>query len=167
MSRLTDDNFDEETFECADVGAVDTFPKAAGDLARGDCVCIRGRPCKVLENEHIKNGKHGSAKAAIVGEDLFTGKHYELVAPGSFGLPCPFVSKCEYQLIDIEHDGALSLLDASNAERCDLDLPLKDNESLARAIRAHFDSGKSLVLITQKAMGIEAVIAFKHDTNGR
>jgi len=144
MSRLTDDNFDEETFECADVGAVDTFPTCASDLKKGDCVCVRGRPCKITDVEHIKNGKHGG-----------------------FGLPCPFVHKNEYQLIDIQEDGALSLLDNDNNERCDLDLPLKDNETLARAIRAHFDSGKSLVLVTQKAMGIEAVIAFKYDTNGR
>jgi len=167
MSRLTDDNFDEETFECADVGAVDTFPTCAADLKRSDCVCIRGRPCKITEVEHVKNGKHGACKVILVAEDLFTGRHHELVAPGSFGLPCPFVAKAEYQLVDIQKDGALSLLDDDNNERCDLDLPIKDNESLARALRAQFESGKNLIVITQKAMGIEAFISFKADSHGR
>jgi len=51
--------------------------------------------------------------------------------------------------------------------RNDLDLPMKENESLARAIRAHFDNGKSLILTAHKAMGIEAVLAFKFESNGR
>jgi len=162
-----DSDYEDELFECADAGAAETFLTSAGDLKRGDLVCIRGRPCKVLENDVVKTGKHGHAKACIEGEDIFTGRKYELVAPGGFPMPCPFVKKCELSLIDISHDGQLTLLDEENEERCDLDLPFKENESLARAIRANFDNGKSLILMTQKAMGIEAVVAFKYEASGR
>ena len=152
---------DMEHFECADAGAANTFPCCAGDLKRGDFVCIRGRPCKILEIECFKNGKHGSAKCSIAGEDIFNFKKYELVCPGSYPMPCPNVTKTELQLIDISDEGQLTLLDEEFEQREDLDLPLKDNESVARAIRAHFEAGKNLTLSVQKAMGIEQVMSFK------
>ena len=152
----------DEHFECADANAADTFPVAAGDLKKNDFVCIRGRPCKIVDIDTFKNGKHGSAKCSIVGEDIFlAGKKYELVCPAAFPMPCPLVTKAELQLIDIAADGALTLLDEDFEQREDLDLPLKDNESVARAIRAHFDAGKNLTLIVHKAMGIEQVMSFK------
>ena len=159
-------NFDDdEHFECADAGAADTIPCQAGDLKKGDFVCIRGRPTKIVEMETFKNGKHGSAKCSITGEDLFTFKKYELVCPASYPMPCPIVTKSELQLIDISDEGELTLLDENFEERADLDLPLKDNESVARAIRAHFDNGKDLTLTVQKAMGIEQVMNFKVEMN--
>ena len=155
-------NYDDEHFECADANAADTHPVAAGDLKKSDFVCIRGRPCKILDIETFKNGKHGSAKCSIVGEDIFlAGKKYELVCPAAYPMPCPTVTKSELQLIDISEDGQLSLLDEDFEQRQDLDLPLKDNESVARAIRAHFENGKALTLIVHKAMGIEQVMSFK------
>ena len=158
-------NFDDEHFECADAGAADTIPCQAGDLKKGDFVCIRGRPTKIVEMETFKNGKHGSAKCSITGEDLFTFKKYELVCPASYPMPCPIVTKSELQLIDISDEGELTLLDENFEERADLDLPLKDNESVARAIRAHFENGKDLTLTVQKAMGIEQVMSFKVEMN--
>jgi translation initiation factor 5A len=167
MSTATDENYDLELFDCADACASDTFPTPAGDLKRGDHVAIRGRPCKIVEIELIKTGKHGACKACIAAEDIFTGRRFEVAAPGSHPMPCPFVAKAEYLLVDIAGDGALSLLDEANEQRCDLDLPLKDNEPLARAIRAHFAAGKTLMLTTHKAMGVEQVMAFKYDSAGR
>jgi len=158
-------DFEMEHFECADAGAADTFPKAAGDLKRGDLVCIRGRPCKILETETVKTGKHGHAKAVMSVEDIFTGRKNEMAAPATFPMPCPFLHKSEYLLVDIQKDGRLSLLDEDNEERNDLDLP-KDDESLAAAIRAHFNNGKGLTLTAHKAMNVEAIISFKLD-NGK
>ena len=33
---------------------------------------IKGHPCKVVDVSHAKPGKHGAAKANIVGIDIFT-----------------------------------------------------------------------------------------------
>ena len=156
-------NYEDEHFECADAGAADTYPMAAADLKKGGAVCIRGRPCKIIDVDVYQVGKHGATKASIEGEDMFTGRKLEFVAPGSYGMPCPFVHKSEYMLIDIDDkSGALSLLDDESKQRCDLDLPA--DESLAAAIRAHFAQGKTLMLSVHKAMGIEAVMSFKVDT---
>jgi len=35
---------------------------------------IKGHPCKVVDVSHAKPGKHGAAKANIVGIDLFSNK---------------------------------------------------------------------------------------------
>ncbi len=43
-----------------------------------------------------KPGKHGSAKATIVGIDIFTGKKYEDSGPNSSTMQVPVVTKVEY-----------------------------------------------------------------------
>ncbi len=37
---------------------------------------LKGYPCKINEYSTAKPGKHGSAKATIVGNDIFTNKKY-------------------------------------------------------------------------------------------
>ena len=128
-------------------------------------MCIRGRPVRVVESDTVKGGKHGHCKTTLTGEDILTGKKLELAAPSSYGLPCPVVVKSEYLLMDVQSDATLSLLDDDNELRADLNLPLRDNEALARAIRAHFDAGKSLIVVTTKAMGEEHVTAFKLESS--
>ena len=44
---------------------------------------FQGRPCKVVGYTTTKTGKHGHAKAAITGIDIFTGKKYEDSKPTS------------------------------------------------------------------------------------
>jgi translation initiation factor 5A len=43
-----------------------------------------------------KAGKHGHAKATIVGTDIFTGKKYEDSSPTSHNMEEPFVIRKEY-----------------------------------------------------------------------
>ncbi len=57
---------------------------------------LKGFPCKVMEMTTSKAGKHGHAKATIVGVDIFTGKKYEDSCPTSHNMEIPFVKKTEY-----------------------------------------------------------------------
>ena len=57
---------------------------------------LKGFPCKVTDYSTAKPGKHGSAKATIVGNDIFTGKKYEDSAPTSHTMQVPEVTKTEY-----------------------------------------------------------------------
>lgn len=54
---------------------------------------LKGFPCKVTDYSTAKPGKHGSAKATIVGNDIFTGKKYEDTAPTGATLQVPIVTK--------------------------------------------------------------------------
>ena len=42
---------DDETFERADAGASLTFPVQAGNLKKGDFLCIKDHPCKIIHDQ--------------------------------------------------------------------------------------------------------------------
>ncbi|MFP3484331.1 MAG: translation initiation factor IF-5A, partial [Caldivirga sp.] len=44
-----------------------TRTASAGDIKEGSYIMIDNVPCRVVEVEKSKTGKHGSAKARIVG----------------------------------------------------------------------------------------------------
>lgn len=71
---------------------------------------LKGFPCKVTEYSTAKPGKHGSAKASIVGLDIFTNKKYEDTWPTSAGVMIPNVTKTEYEVADVDDDDFASLI---------------------------------------------------------
>jgi len=152
-----DETFEGQSFEAN--GSL-TVPVQAGALKKGDFVCIKGFPCKVIEVTTSKTGKHGHAKANITALDVFTGKKYEEVAPTSHSLPQPVVTRIEYQLIDVAPDGQLSLMDEANNTRDDLKLP--EDPEITDPIKQQFDEGKEVVIIVMSAMGKECVMGSKN-----
>eukprot|EP00669_Euglena_mutabilis_P001714 TRINITY_DN122_c0_g1_i1.p2 TRINITY_DN122_c0_g1~~TRINITY_DN122_c0_g1_i1.p2 ORF type:complete len:111 (-),score=34.58 TRINITY_DN122_c0_g1_i1:298-609(-) len=82
---------DEETGEYhkSEAGASMTVPMQCGSLKKGMHVCIKGRPCKIVDYSTSKTGKHGHAKANIVGIDIFTGKKLEEMCPTPTTSTCP------------------------------------------------------------------------------
>merc|ERR1712170_221535 len=99
---------DDEEFQGADSGS-HTYPAQAGSMRKGSHMMIKGFPCKVAEVTTSKTGKHGHAKAAIVGIDIFTGKKHEASVPTSHNVDCPNVTKVEYTLISCDDDGYVTL----------------------------------------------------------
>ena len=69
------------------------------------------RPCKAVEIFISNPGKHGHSKVRIVGIDIFTGKKYETVIPGSGTIRVPIIIKKDYQLMAINDDNYLGLMD--------------------------------------------------------
>jgi len=151
---------DDETFERADADASLTYPVPAGDLKKGDFVCIKDHPCKIINVASMKPGKHGHAKTIILALDIFTNKKLEDQSPSSHTLPCPVVTRKEYQLLDI-NDGMLSLMDDDNNTRDDLNLP--DDEEVALPIQEEFAAGKSLIVVVVSAMGKDCVVSSKDE----
>ncbi|CAJ1446329.1 unnamed protein product, partial [Effrenium voratum] len=64
-------------FERTDAGASQTYQQQAGTIKKGSYVMLKGHPCKIMEVTTFSPGKHGHAKAHMVGLDIFTGKKYE------------------------------------------------------------------------------------------
>ena len=148
---------DDDTFENVDAGSSHTFPAAAGDLKKGDHVCIKGFPCRIVDVSTSKTGKHGHAKANITAIDIFTGKKYEEVSPTSHSLPAPFVKKVEYLLVDITDD-RLNVLDDDNEEQV---FPYPPDEDLMKRIKEAFDDGKEVSVTVTSAMGTDQVMDLK------
>jgi len=123
---------DHETGEYhkSEAGASMTVPMQCGSLKKGAHVCIKGRPCKIVDYSTSKTGKHGHAKANIVGIDIFTGKKLEEMCPTSHNLDVPNVLRTEFQLIDINEEGYCSLMGDDGSEKSDLRLFFSSSESL-------------------------------------
>ncbi|KAL9649217.1 hypothetical protein ABK040_004238 [Willaertia magna] len=105
--------------------------------------------------------KHGSAKAHIVGVDTFTGKKHETFGPTGSNILAPFIVKKEYQLLDINDDGYLSLMTDDGDEKCDI--KLKEDE-IGLKLKKVFENDKdssSIMVQTICAMDVEQVVDIK------
>jgi translation initiation factor 5A len=125
---------------------------------------IKGHPCKVLNISVSKTGKHGHAKCNFTATDIFTGKKYEDMIPSTHGTTVPIVNRADWEVIDIDDDGALTLMDEGGNQKTDLNLPSFPPE-LADEIREAWNGGENSVMVTvQSAVGIEQVIAYKKES---
>ena len=82
-------------FEKGDAGASNTELTEAGRAEPNSLIMIKNFPCKVTGFSTAKPGKHGSAKAMLVGKDIFTDKQYEETFGTGDMIPKPIVSKTE------------------------------------------------------------------------
>lgn len=104
-----------------------TRPVEAGSIKVGSFIVIDGEPCKVVEVEKSKPGKHGSAKARIVGIGIFDNVKRTLIVPTSARVEVPIVRKFNAQVISIMGDTIqlMSLEDYSTFE-----VPMPEDEEL-------------------------------------
>lgn len=131
-----------------------------GSLKKGSHVVIKGFPCKIVEISTSKTGKHGHAKANIVAVDIFTGKKYEDISPSSHNMDQPIVTRKDFQLIDIDEEGFVTVMDDKNDTRSDLRLDV-DGEELHKKVKEEFEEGKDLHVTVLSALGTEKIISFK------
>merc|ERR1712071_722086 len=151
----------EYAIETTDAGASQTTPCEAGQIKKGGYMMIKGKPCKVLSISVSKTGKHGHAKCNFLAVDIFTGKKLEDMIPSTHGTTVPIVNRSEWEIIDIDEDGVVTLMDEAGTQKADLNLPLippgMDDE-----IRDCWADGENTVNVSvQSAVGIEQIIAFK------
>ncbi|KAL9556405.1 translation initiation factor eIF5A [Mucor bainieri] len=152
------DHDNDHTFESADAGASKTYPMQCSALRKNGHVVIKGRPCKIIEMTTSKTGKHGHAKVHLVATDIFTNKKLEDLSPSTHNMDVPNVSRMDYNLIDIDEDGFLSLMTADGGTKEDVKLP---EGELGEKLQEDFDEGKDLMVSVVSAMGEEHCLAYK------
>jgi translation initiation factor 5A len=110
-----------------------------------------------------KTGKHGHAKCNFTAIDIFTGKKYEDIIPGSHTAHVPNVTRIEYSLLDISEDDFCSLMAEDGNIREDVKLPpYPDN--FAREIKSFFETeGKSYCVSVVSAMGHDQIVGIKEE----
>jgi translation initiation factor 5A len=124
-------------------------------------IMIKGKPCKVLTISVSKTGKHGHAKCNFLAVDIFTGKKLEDMVPSSHGTTVPIVVKTDWEIIDIDEDGAVTLMDEAGNQKTDLNLP-SIPDGYGEEIRAAWNEGEAQVSCSvQAAVGIEQIISHK------
>merc|ERR1712048_1196288 len=89
----------------AAAGASKTVPIRAGEVRKGTYVMLKGKPCKVHDVSISKTGKHGHAKANIMGFDVFTGRKYVEIYPTSHNMTAPTMFRSEYELTNVNKEG--------------------------------------------------------------
>jgi translation initiation factor 5A len=160
---MSDDG--DYAIESTEAGATATNPMEAGQIKKGGHMMIKGKPCKVLSISVSKTGKHGHAKCNFLATDIFTGKKYEDMIPSTHGTTVPIVKRSDWEIIDIDDGGELTLMDEGGNQKTDLNLPtFPDN--LGDEIRDAWNGGENSVMVTvQSAVGIEQVISYKKESS--
>jgi translation initiation factor 5A len=90
-------------------------PVDAGSLKEGSFVVIDEEPCKIVEVEKSKPGKHGSAKVRITAIGIFDGVKRSMVVPVDQKVDVPIIEKKVAQVISITPTG-VQLMDLSSYE---------------------------------------------------
>jgi len=154
-----DAQHEQHTFESADAGASATYPMQCSALRKNGFVCIKKRPCKIVDMSTSKTGKHGHAKVHLVAIDIFTGKKLEELCPSTHNMDVPNVRRQEYQLLDITDDGFLSLMSDDGTTKDDVKVP--DSEVGEKIKKLFQEEGKDTNVIVLTAMGEESAIDAK------
>ncbi|MEM1944261.1 MAG: translation initiation factor IF-5A [Nitrososphaerota archaeon] len=105
-------------------------PVDLGSLKEGHNVIIDGEPCRIVELEKSKPGKHGSAKVRLVAIGIFDDVKRSLVGPADNRVEVPIVEKRSGQIVSISSDSA-SVMDSETLQMVDVPLP-RDQELRSR-----------------------------------
>ncbi len=68
-------------------------------MKEGSYIIIDGEPCKVVEVEKSKPGKHGSAKVRLTGIAIFTGSKKTVIGTVDTHIEIPMIDKRSAQVI--------------------------------------------------------------------
>jgi len=80
-----------------------------------------GEPCRITEYDTSKPGKHGAAKARIVGMGVFDDQKRPHVGPVSMQVHVPLIDKKPGQIISMT-DSNIQVMDMETFETVDVDM---------------------------------------------
>jgi len=102
-------------------------PVELGSLKIGSYILLpvsdqpTGDPCRISEYDTSKPGKHGAAKARIVGVGVFDGQKRPHVGPVSMQVHVPLIDKRAGQIISMT-DSQTQVMDSETFETIDIEL---------------------------------------------
>lgn len=97
-------------------------PADLGSLKEGSYIIIDGEPCKVVEVEKSKPGKHGSAKVRLTGISIFTGSKKSVIGTVDTHIEIPMIDKRSAQVISTTPT-SVQLMDLQSFEVTESALP--------------------------------------------
>jgi len=97
-------------------------PVDLGSCKEGSYILIDGEACRIVEYDKSKPGKHGAAKARVVGIGVFDNVKRSLVLPVSTNVEVPLIEKKSGQVVSISSTN-VQLMDLETFETFDAPLP--------------------------------------------
>ncbi len=117
-------------------------PSDLGSLKIGSYILLpvsdqpSGEPCRIVEYDTSKPGKHGSAKARIVGVGVFDDQKRPHVGPVSMQVHIPLIDKRLGQIISMSGD-ITQVMDSETFET--IDVTLIDDE-----VKGKLENGQNI-----------------------
>ncbi len=132
-------------------------PADLGSLKIGSYILLpvsdqpTGEPCRISEYDTSKPGKHGSAKARIVGVGVFDNQKRPHVGPVSMQIHVPLIDKRTGQVISMSGD-ITQIMDSETFET--IDVTMFDDE-----IKGKIENGQNVEY--WKVMGRTKIMRIK------
>jgi len=94
----------------------------AKELKEGKYVLIDDIPCRIVEIESSKPGKHGAAKMRITAIGVFEGQKKTLLTPGDADVEVPIIDRKTVQIMSVSGKSA-QVMDSKSYEIYDVEIP--------------------------------------------
>ncbi|MBU0532074.1 translation initiation factor IF-5A [Candidatus Micrarchaeota archaeon] len=94
----------------------------AKELKEGKYVLIDDIPCRVVNIESSKPGKHGSAKMRITAIGIFNGQKKTLLCPGDADVDIPIIERKTVQIMSVSGNN-VQVMDQKTYEIYDMEVP--------------------------------------------
>ena len=101
-------------------------PVDLGSLKDGSYILIDGEACRIVEYDKSKPGKHGAAKARVVGIGVFDSVKRSLVLPVSTNVEVPLIEKRSGQVVS-SNPTNVQLMDLETFETFDVPTPTDED----------------------------------------
>lgn len=92
------------------------------ELKEGKYVIIEDIPCKIVNIDSSKPGKHGAAKMRITGIGVFDGQKKQLLIPSDADVEVPIIERQTAQIVAV-NGNTVQLMDTTTYEVFELTLP--------------------------------------------
>lgn len=100
-------------------------PTDIGSVKEGQYIIIDNEPCKIVEYEKSKPGKHGAAKARIVAIGVFDNVKKSIVSPVDGKIDVPIIEKRDAQILSASTN-SVQLMDLETYEVFETGFPGDD-----------------------------------------
>tara|TARA_B100000315_G_C14560635_1_gene580387 strand:- start:1593 stop:1988 length:396 start_codon:yes stop_codon:yes gene_type:complete len=127
-------------------------PADLGSVKTGSYIVIDGEPCRIVDFDKSKPGKHGSAKARVVGVGIFDNIKRSIVSPVSSTIEIPLIEKRSAQIISLAPT-KIQIMDLENYEISDIDIP--EDEEIKNKLAAGKEVEFWRVLGKQKVVRVK------------
>ncbi len=101
-------------------------PVDVGSLKVGQYIVADGEPCRIVEYEKSKPGKHGAAKARIVAISVTTRTKKNVISPVDARIDVPMIEKKTAQVIAIMGNN-VQLMDMQSYETFETPMPEEED----------------------------------------
>jgi translation initiation factor 5A len=127
-------------------------PVDVGSLKIGQYIVIDNEPCRIVEYDKSKPGKHGAAKARIVAISIFSGAKKSVIAPVDSKLEVPMIEKKSGQVIAVLKD-SVQIMDLETYQTFEAPMPAEEElrGKLAPGVEVEYWSmlGRSILMRTK------------------